>query len=383
MTTTQTPPPYIRRPHAANASYSARQVAQAYNAPLDRYTGAGITVGVIELGGAYNATDLVRAGLTDNVTTVGVDGGRPQSDGADGADGEVMLDVEVIAAVAPGAKQRVYFAANTDQGFLDAIRQAAAECDVVSISWGGPENSWDPKTVKAFSAVFAAARAAGVAVFVAAGDAGSRDGTRANVVDYPASDPSVVGCGGTRLTLTPGGQRAAEVVWDDNPTQSATGGGVSTVFPGRQVPDVAGNADPDSGYQIVVDGDSTVIGGTSAVAPLYAACHALMLQATGKRYDFLNSITTNPTVAFDVTSGNNGGYRAGPGRDNVSGLGVVDWGKLLAVLTSGTQIPAPGGDTGTGTGTTAPGADWKTVVQDVETVLAAEIAKLKALLGIS
>lgn len=335
---------YVRRPHAASVSYTPRQVAAAYGCPIDQYDGTGVTIGVIELGGGYNPSDLKSLGLaTGNVTVVGVDGGSSESDGPDGADGEVMLDVEVIAAVAPGAKQRVYFAPNTDAGFLDAITQACDQCDYVSISWGGPESAWTKASVTKFAAAFAAARARGVTVFAASGDAGSRDGTRRNVADYPASDPSVVGCGGTKLVLNAGGSRASEVVWDESDTQSATGGGVSGFFPGRTVPDVAGNADPATGYQVAVDGNGYVIGGTSAVAPLYAAMSAVLREAYGSAFDFLNTVATNPTVCYDVTVGDNGGYRAGPGRDDTTGFGVVSWDRLLAILQSGTQIPAPGG----------------------------------------
>jgi kumamolisin len=333
---------YTRRPRAGGVSYSPRQVAAAYNCPIDQYDGTGVTVGIIELGGGYNAADLAAMGLNaSNVTVVGVDGAKSASDGPNGADGEVMLDVEVVASVAPGAKQRVYFAPNTDQGFLDAIVQAAAECDYVSISWGGPESSWNKRTVQAYSAAFAAARAKGVTVFAASGDSGSTDGTRSNVTDYPASDPSVIGCGGTKLLLNADGSRASEVTWDENDTQSATGGGVSRLFPGRQVPDVAGNADPVTGYLVSVDGNTFPIGGTSAVAPLYAAMTAVLRQAYGATFDFLNVVTANPSICFDVTIGDNGGYKAGPGRDNVTGLGVVDMGKLLAVLTGGTPPPPP------------------------------------------
>jgi kumamolisin len=332
---------YVRRPAAAGVSYSPRQVAEAYNCPISQFDGTGVTVGIVELGGGYNASDLTSMGLpTSNVTVIGVDGGKSASDGPDGADGEVMLDIEVVASVAPGAKIRVYFSPNTDQGFLDAIVQAANECDFVSISWGGPESSWTSSAVKGFSAALAAARAKGVTVFVASGDSGSRDGTRTNTTDYPASDPSVVGCGGTRLLLNADGSRASEVVWDDSDTSSASGGGVSRLFPGRQVPDVAGNADPVTGYLVTVDGQQFPIGGTSAVAPLYAGMSAVLKQAFGASFDFLNTVGANPTVCFDVTIGDNGGYRAGPGRDNVTGLGVVDMGKLLAVL-GGTVTPPP------------------------------------------
>lgn len=336
----------IRRPHAAASGYNARDVAKAYGCPIDRADGTGVTVGVIELGGAYSASDLTAMGLNPaNVTTVNVGYGKPKSDGPNGADGEVMLDVEVIAQVAPGSKIRVYFAANTDSGFLAAITQAVAECDLISISWGGPESSWSAASVKQFSAAFALARSHGVTVFAAAGDAGSKDGTRSDAADYPASDPNVVGCGGTRLTLNPDGSRKAEVAWNDNPTSSATGGGVSKLFPGRTVPDVAGNADPQTGYACVVDGESGVIGGTSAVAPLYAAMSAVVKQLYPHAFDFLNVLATNPTLCVDITQGSNGTYRAGPGRDDVSGYGVVAWDRLLTVLTSGTQIPAPGGTT--------------------------------------
>lgn len=342
----------IARAHSGvSVSYTAAQVAKAYNAPMAQYDGTGQTVGIVELGGGYIASDMVAAKLPDHVTVVSVDGGRSQDDGPNGATGEVMLDVEVVAGVAPAANIRVYFADNTDSGFIDATKQAAAECDAVSISWGGPESQWSSSSIQRFASVINTARTAGVPVFVASGDTGSRDSTRSDVTDYPASDPNAIGCGGTRLLLNPDGTRASEVTWDDDDRQSATGGGVSKVFPGRQVPDIAGNASPSTGYEIVIDGDTYVIGGTSAVAPLYAACYALLKQAYGKAFDFVNTVQTNPTVCYDVTVGDNGSFKAGPGRDMTTGFGVVDFGKMLTVLLSGAQVPAPGGGDG---GTTAP-----------------------------
>src|SRR3978361_1963673 len=140
---------------------------------------------------------MAKAGLAaGNITVVSVDGAKSKSDGPDGADGEVMLDVEIVASVAPGAKGRLHFCPTTDAGFLDGIKKAIAECGIVSISWGGPESSWDAATMDAYEAVLSAARARGVAVFAASGDSGSRDGTSANVADFPASSPSVIGCGG-------------------------------------------------------------------------------------------------------------------------------------------------------------------------------------------
>ncbi|WP_146149457.1 S53 family peptidase [Kineococcus rhizosphaerae] len=343
----------IRLPRAASRPFaSARDVARAYAYPIDRADGSGLSVGIVELGGAVGTDDL-RTYLTErglavpDVTSVSVDGAQPASDGADGADGEVMLDVEVIAAVAPGAAQRVYFAPNTDAGFREAVSQAVADgVDVVSISWGGPENHWDAAAVTAFDAVLASARRAGVPVFVAAGDTGSQDsgGDGKDHVDFPASSPNAVGCGGTRLTVDASGARAAEVVWDDNDRSSATGGGTSVFFPGRNVPDVAGNADPVTGYTVRVDGQEAAIGGTSAVAPLYAALYLLTKQLTGRAWDPLTVVPAHPTVCFDVTSGDNGTFRAGPGRDATTGFGVVDGSRLLAVLGEGEPVAAQAAD---------------------------------------
>lgn len=324
---------YVHKSTAeAATALTVAQVAKAYNFPAA--TGKGVTVGIIELGGGFNPTDF------PGVTAVPVGDGSNSPDGPNGADMEVQLDIEVVQQVAPGAAIRVYFAPNTDAGFIAAIHQARLECQVITISWGQAENQWAAASIKKMSAELAAARAAGVNVFCASGDSGADDGTSAPVTDYPASDPSVVGCGGTRLTLTSSGSRSAEVTWDDNDTTSASGGGVSAVFPGRDVPDVAGNADPNTGYKVTVDGESFVVGGTSAVAPLNAGLCALLLEAYGA-FDFLKSVTANPTVCYDVTAGDNGAFRAGPGRDETTGFGVVDGSLLLAALGGTSPTPPP------------------------------------------
>ncbi|WP_136246032.1 S53 family peptidase [Mycobacterium intracellulare] len=339
----------IRRPHSSQpASLTPRQVAAAYHFPIDKASGKGYVGGIIELGGGFKAPQVAAYftahGLpTPKFTAVPVAGGKNKPDGPDGADGEVQLDMIVAGAIAPGAAYRVYFAPNDDAGFLAAIKRALADgCNGISISWGGSENNWDGSTMDEFEAVIKAARAAGVPVFVAAGDTGSQDSSGAgNQTDFPASSPSAIGCGGTRLILS-GTERASETVWNDSPTQSATGGGVSKYFAGRQVPDIAGNADPDTGYEVSIDGESAVIGGTSAVAPLMLGLHALLWERNGgKAFDMMNLIATNPEACFDVTAGNNGGYRAGPGRDNTTGLGVPDGQKLLDALLGPVPAPAP------------------------------------------
>jgi kumamolisin len=97
---------------------------------------------------------------------------------------------------------------------------------------------------------------------------------------------------------------------------------------GRGVPDVAGNADPATGYQIYSDGSAQVVGGTSAVAPLWAALVSRLAEATGKRFGLIQpalyaGVAPGVDVAGfrDITSGNNGAYTAGPGWDACSGLG--------------------------------------------------------------
>ena len=144
--------PYIRPqvPAADATSYTPLQIAAAYSFPTG-VTGAGETVGFIELGGGFSQSDLNTyfsgLGLTSpSVTAVGVDGGTNSPGTNPDEDGEVMLDIEVAGSVAPGAKFVVYFSPNTDQGFIDAVSTAVHDTtnkpSVVSISWGGPEDSW-------------------------------------------------------------------------------------------------------------------------------------------------------------------------------------------------------------------------------------------------
>jgi kumamolisin len=348
---------------------SPPEVAKLYNFPTG-VDGTGECIAIIELGGGFVTADLdhyfSQLGLaTPNVIAVSVDGGVNQPEhNPGGADGEVMLDIEVSGAVAPGAKIVVYFAPNTDQGFLDAITTAVHDSvnnpSVVSISWGSPEIRWTAQARKSFDQAFQAAAAMGVTVCAAAGDAGSADMHSSDPdfdsldhVDFPSSDPFVLGCGGTRLE-TSSGAITGESVWDDGP-DSATGGGISDVFDvpayqsaagvpasanpggriGRGVPDVSGDASPMTGYLVRVDGIDTVIGGTSAVAPLWAGLVALLNQALGHKVGFLNP-TLYPLVstpAFrDITSGNNGDYQARPGWDPCTGLGSPDGAALLQSL---------------------------------------------------
>ena len=204
-------------------------------------TGAGQTVAIVELGGGYKTADLQTyfAGIgvkLPTVTAVSVDGAKnaPAGD-PNSADGEVLLDIEIVGAIAPGARIAVYFAPNTDQGFLDAITTAVHDTvrkpTVVSISWGGPESSWTQQALSNYDQAFQDAAALGVTVCCASGDNGSSDGVNdgQSHVDFPASSPHVLACGGTRVTST-SGKLTAEVVWNDGASGGATGGGVSDFF---------------------------------------------------------------------------------------------------------------------------------------------------------
>lgn len=352
----------VARPRAAGTSFTPVELAALYRFPTG-LDGSGQTIGIIELGGGYRTADLKTyfASLklpAPSVTAVGVDGGRNTPGSADSADGEVMLDIEVAAAVAPKAKIVVYFAPNTSQGFLDAITTAVHDAthkpSVISISWGGAESTWTAQAMTQYDQAFQAAAMMGVSVCCAAGDTGSSDSVADGKphVDFSASSPFVLGCGGTRLVAA-NGAITAETVWNDDPTRSATGGGVSGFFPlpayqakadvpklagraGRGVPDVAGVADPQTGYRVRVDGQDMVIGGTSAVAPLWAGLIALMNQRLGTPVGYLNPQIYGPLagqgVFNDIVGGNNGSYAARPGWDACTGWGSPQGAKLLAAL---------------------------------------------------
>jgi kumamolisin len=354
--------PRSRRPKATPAiTYTPLELGELYDFPAGS-DGSGAAIALIELGGGYSTSDLAQyfngLGISPapQVSAVGVAGGSNQPGGD--ADAEVTLDIEVAGALAPGASLVVYFAPNTDQGFYEAISQAAHDTahkiSVMSISWGGPEDSWSAASRDAMQSALEDAAALAVTVTVAAGDSGSSDGENDGKphVDFPASSPYALGCGGTKL-IASAGTITSEVVWNETSAdEGATGGGVSQVFTlpawqqessvpqapngiaGRGVPDVAGNADPLTGYQILLSGESQVIGGTSAVAPLWAALIARCNQQLGASLgDVHAAFYRIGEAAFrDITQGNNGAWSAKPGWDPCTGLGSPRGAALLAAL---------------------------------------------------
>lgn len=359
---------HIAAASAVSVSYTPLQLAEIYRFPAGT-DGGGQTIAIIELGGGFTQSELdtyfIGLGISGpNVTAVGVDGAANQP-GQDpqGADGEVLLDIEVAGALSPGAELVVYFAPNTDAGFLDAVSSAVHASPTpaaISISWGQSEDDWTAQALHALDGVFADAVTLGSTVTAAAGDSGSSDGAtdRRDHADFPASSPNVLACGGTSLLAdATSGTVSAETVWNDGTAGGSTGGGVSDVFArpvwqaaagvpskpggGRGVPDVAANADPQTGYQVLVAGTAAVYGGTSAVAPLWAALIARLAQATGRSFGLLAAqlyqgvAAGQPARGFrDVTSGDNGSYSAGPGWDACTGLGSPDGTALQALLQS-------------------------------------------------
>ncbi len=375
------PDPTISLQLAAPLSFDPPQVASLYRYPPSA-SARGRCIALLELGGGYQQADLgsyfaslgIKAPM---VTAVSVQGAvnAPTGD-PNGPDGEVTLDIEVAGSIAPEARLAVYFAPNTDQGFLAAVQaaihdQVNSPC-VLSISWGGPEAGWPKGTIAAFEHAFQDAALVGMTVCVAAGDNGSGDGLADGLahVDYPAASPYVLACGGTRLEAQPN-RIALQTVWNDQPQDGATGGGVSAVFPlpswqrnagvqpsanpghfpGRGVPDLAGDADPQTGYRVLVDQQPAVFGGTSAVAPLLAALIAICAGALGHDIGYLNPLLYQHLaaegVATDVTEGTNGAYAARPGWDACSGWGSPVGEILLQRLRAlqpapGTTVPTTG-----------------------------------------
>jgi len=351
-------------------AFTPSQIANLYNFP-NGVNGRGQCIAILEFGGGFRTSDLTSyfRGLgipTPSVVAISVEGAQNSSTGdPHGADASVMADIEVIGALAPAAQIVVYFAPNTSVGYLRAISTAIHDSfhnpSVISVTWGGPEATWSRQMLHVLNTEFQVAAALGITVCAAAGVNGFSDGlpgTRANV-DFPASSPYVLACGGTSLESS-GVSILSETVWNDGPDpaypHSATGGGVSTVFQlppyqlsanvppsvnpphdrGRGVPDVAGNADPNTGYRVRVDGIDLIMGGTGAVAALWAGLTALFNQNFGKPVGFLNPLLYTEGVSVrgfhDITRGSNGAYQAGPGWDACTGFGTPDGTKLLGAL---------------------------------------------------
>jgi kumamolisin len=355
--------------------YIPSQLATHYNFPAG--DGTGQAVAVLEFGGGYFPADLQEFCKLANVsvpTVVAVSTDGTATNSRDGAEGEVMLDVEVVAGICPKSTIVVYFAEWTEQGWItamDAVMQDKThDPGVISISWGAPEDTdiWTDQAMTQLNETFKEAALLGITICIAAGDDGSSDADLDGHahVDFPSSSPYVLAVGGTTIPTKGGSQ--PDIVWKEGDGLRAdnggsTGGGVSSVFArptwqegitissvnpgaiaGRCVQDIAANADWNaSPYLLVVDGKAQGNGGTSAATPLCAALVTLINQArgAGKRIGYLTPLLYQGGIGSagctDITSGNNvtatvGGYSAGRGYDAVSGWGTPNGKQLLAAL---------------------------------------------------
>ncbi len=357
------------------SGYSPQQIATAYDWPSITNTQNGS--GVIIANATAESSNLSTSDLdtfwntyglpTHTVNVINVGG----SGGSTGGTIETTIDEERSGAMAPGATLDVYDAASaTDSDFTSTYNTIVNDntAQVMTTSWGEPESDASSSTLTSDDNIFKQAAAQGISVFAAAGDNGSSDGTsNSDTADYPASDPYVVACGGTTLTLNSNNTIASEIAW------SSTGGAVSAVFSepswqvGNGVPqngyrntsDIAMDADPNTGYSVYEGGSWSVYGGTSFVAPQMAGLIAVKDSETGTRLGQTNSLlyndanTSNYASDFnDITSGSNGAFSAGPGWDHPTGWGSPQATNLIAHLGgTTTTVPAPTAQNGSVTTT--------------------------------
>jgi uncharacterized protein YjdB len=276
----------------------------------------------------------------------------------DGATIENTIDVQMVGACCASASTIIilYIAPNTDLGFLDVIHLALnnqinvngalVKPTTISISWGAPEIYYTNALRNSLNTLFQSATIAGINIFVASGDNGASDGIAGTLnVDFPASSPYVIGCGGTNLVCP-------NLIYDNSTvetTWSGSGGGFSRIFSiptyqsslnlnrnFRAVPDIAGVADPNTGVVFRIGGASYIIGGTSIVAPAYAG----FIASLNLNYFILPNIYTYTTLSFhDVINGNNGGFSAKVGYDNNTGLGSLNGSVIGPLLIAYTVEP--------------------------------------------
>jgi kumamolisin len=333
----------------AGTTMTPTTAREAYNLSTDistdSYNGSGKTIALAEFS-AYAASDVAKYNTTYSLgvtaaSVVKVDGGTTDTSGED----EDELDIEVDYALAPKATIKVYEAPNSDAGEV-ALYAALVSNDVpvISSSWGQPEQS--ENNLSSDDADFEEAAAQGQSVYAASGDSGANDNGSSLSVDFPASDEYVSGVGGTNLTVT-SGKWASETGW------SGSGGGQSVEFSTpsyqssvntsgqREVPDVSAAGGNNSPWHIDADGTYENVWGTSAAAPNWAAFTAdydtAAAKLGGAAFGYANSeiytvaeSSLYNSVFHDITSGNNGGYSAGTGYDEVTGWGSYNGGAFIA-----------------------------------------------------
>jgi len=347
-----------------NIFYTAVDYAKIYNFSTPAASSIGPVIAVISLGGGLKSEDMqaywsslgIPAAVQARVLIVPIDGATNNFSTNDGgASAENTLDVAMIGGAIPFAAGRIVpvatilliLAPNTYRGFLNAFKAAIAGSirvgsstyspTIISCSWGAPEKQFTSSYLMQYNAAFATAVTKRINIFCATGDYGSSNGLYGLNVDFPSSSSNVVACGGTTL-VCPGG------VYAPSTQESAWlkgGGGVSAVFAApkyqsalrlrrRALPDIAMNADPNTGFYLIFNGSPVAYGGTSVVSPAMAAFAATL----GPGVPFLNSrLYAIPKTCFnDIVRGTNSirgtgtgtSYVAGAGYDNCTGLGSIN-----------------------------------------------------------
>ena len=390
--------------------HSLRQLANAYDLPAQANCSTQ-TIGLIELGGGFHPHDInafcqANHLPTPRISVVEVHGGRNapaptaaiqhmldcingqiklsddalQSTSIEAAQAtvEVTMDLAILAGLAPGAHLVLYFGTADEQGIYHALSRAIYDQthrpDVLSISWGEAEPALSEAYLFAIDRLLLAASHLGITVCASSGDAGAHNNSPDHLpaVNFPASSPYCLACGGTNAHLkisaptSDAAEIMEEVAWNSTHFgfKGATGGGVSRYFPlppwqqrahvprspfnkpGRGVPDVAGPADPRCGFEILMAGRSFTSAGTSAVAPLWAALLAHCNQSLGHRcghiHDHLYHIGHHQLAGLrPVTTGHNDVYQAGPGWNPCTGFGTPSGKHLQLYLHTAATKPSP------------------------------------------
>ena len=352
-------------------SFTGTQIAKMYNIPAP--TANPVVVGVISFGGGLYGTltngvlsngDVqnywTSLGITSQpkVIIVPISGARNVPNFNDGGSTiENTLDVETIGACCPTSNLTIilYIAPNTLSNFYTIINYMintpvvvsgiSYVPNIISCSWGLSETKFSTSLLTSINTILTTASNRGINICTATGDLGSNDGVGGSSknADFPSSCPFVTAVGGTTLTVpspftastTYNTTGVIETAW------SSGGGAVSVKFAkpayqsaitgtSRSVPDIALVANPNTGVSFLIAGKTYTVGGTSVAAPIFAAFLAA-IKANG----FVNTklYTQVGTTCFhDIVSGSNGGYTAGPGYDNCTGLGSINGGVLAPYL---------------------------------------------------
>ena len=351
--------------------YRPPDLAKAMGFPMER-TGAGRHLAIVAFGGGYDV-EIMETYFEEVLGHSGptivdhlVDGAKNAPDNTVDTV-EVALDVQIAGSIVPDAKITVVFAPNTYSGWVNALLAVVEELedvDVLSISWVAAETSWSASYRQQIDDAIAELVAAGVTITAASGDFGCDPRNGKVTVGYPASNPNLVSCGGTKVWLDEStGSVSREEAWSQSSGRGgATGGGISALYgvptyqtgvslpeslsgsgPGRGVPDVSGNADPNSGFLVLASSSNpswSTQGGTSAAAPFWAAFFIQLAQARGTKLGAVNEAlyAAGRSSYTDITVGDNSygsvtGYTSVSGWDACTGLGSPVATELLSALT--------------------------------------------------